>query len=139
MAVTALERGFDGPHLRALAGYDRNSPESEYIRDLRGAVAELGITVPTEPDARVGYLRWLSRQLLDGMLELDTFLTTAHREVVTPLGHASHVGHWCFIDEGLHPEDFHELTPEERESVARDYALRLVDGEGADAESDAPN
>jgi hypothetical protein len=61
----------------------------------------------------------VSRAVLGGTLDPDEALERIPRIAVSPLGHPPDLAPWCFLWEGLHPDDYRTLESGQREAEAR--------------------
>jgi hypothetical protein len=127
-ATSALEEGVDSDSLVILAGFSRNSAMHETIPLLDRGLAELNLSVPSGEALRRAYVGVVSRAMLAGDLSTDTALDQVHRRVVTPLGHPPDLAAWCFVWEGLHPDDYRTLEPDQQEAEARRLASLWAKG-----------
>ncbi|HET6837089.1 MAG TPA: hypothetical protein VFH24_03540, partial [Gemmatimonadales bacterium] len=90
---------------------------------LERAMAELNLRVPAGEELRRAYVGVVSRAFLAGSIAADDALDRIHRRVVTPLGHPPDLAAWCFVWEGLHPDDYRTLEPAQQEQEARRLAI----------------
>lgn len=82
-------------------------------------MAELGIALPkVDESLRRLYLREVARQISAGEIAPAQGLEWIHKWVLGPLGHPSDLSHWCLLWEGLHPEDYAQLSESERDAMA---------------------
>jgi hypothetical protein len=125
-ATSALEEGVESDSLVILAGLPRNSSMHEAVPLLDRGLDELGLQLPAGEALRRAYVGVVSRSILDGSMPAHDALDRIHRRVVTPLGHPPDLAAWCFVWEGLHPDDYRTLEPEQQEEEARRLATAWV-------------
>lgn len=129
-AVQALCAGYDTPSLRNLAGMDLDGPPTTYDASqvFRRAVAELGITVPEREQLLRDYVAEIARGVVEGTVEPEAAVDLIHRDVLGPLEHPNDLMAWCYLWEGLDPDDFASLRGDaHREAIrraAREFAER---------------
>lgn len=121
-ATSALEEGVESESLVMLAGLARNSSMYEAVPLLDRGMAELKLKVPGAESLRRAYVGAVSRAILAGGIPADQALDLIHRRAVTPLGHPPDLAPWCFVWEGLHPDDYRTLDPIQQEKEARRLA-----------------
>ena len=121
-AIRALEAGVETEALIILAGLSPDCSVFEAEPLLDRGMAELNLAVPGSEELRRAYVGVVSRALLAGAVEAREALDRIHRAVVTPLGHPSDLAPWCFVWEGLHPDDYRTLDNPETDSEARRLA-----------------
>ncbi len=121
-AVQALCDGYDTPRLRRLAGMDLAGSPSVYdaIEAFRQTLAELGVAVPEREALLRDHVRELARGVVDGTVEPEAAVDLIHREVLDPLKHPKDLMAWCYLWEGLDPDDFASITGEvHRQAILR--------------------
>ena len=127
-ATSALVAGEDTSALAILAGLPGDSPVFEAYPWLLKALAELSITMPLAAELRRAYVGAVSRAMLGGLIAPRVALNLVHTHAVGPLGHPPDLKPWCYVWEGLGPDDFRDLdavqTDEEARSLAREWAGR---------------
>jgi hypothetical protein len=121
-ATSALEEGVESESLVILAGLARNCSMYEAVSLLDRGLTELKLKVPAAEALRRAYVGAVSRAILAGGISADQALDRIHRRVVTPLGHPPDLAPWCFVWEGLHPDDYRTLDPIQQEAEARRLA-----------------
>jgi hypothetical protein len=126
-ATAALAEGLDTPALAILAGLARNSSLYEAEQWFPKVLNELQVNL-THPDTlRRAYVGAVSRALLAGKVGYQEALDRVHRHAVNPLGHPADLASWCFVWEGLHPEDYSDLSPDDTDRAARVLAQQWSD------------
>jgi hypothetical protein len=107
-AVSSLSRGLDSEHLRSLAGLDLSddvrTPEAEEV--FLAAVDELGLHLPPEEAAIRAYVRHLAQEIVDGAVAPQEQVARINREVVSPLNHPKDLMAWCYVEDGVCPEEW---------------------------------
>jgi hypothetical protein len=134
-ALAALEAGFDTRPLRILAGMSVDPLPSFFeVRPyLEAALEELNVPASSSrEDVLRGYARDLAEEILTGATAIQPALEEMHRSVVSPLNHANDLMGWCFLWEGSAPDgSFAELTGEDLERAAREFAAQWLEGRSA--------
>ena len=132
-ALTALEAGFDSPSLRILAGLSLHPHPtlSEARPYLDAALNELDLPVNASRDEILrAYARVLAEELLAGVRPVDATLEVMHQMVVSPLNHPDDLRGWCFLWEGLTPDQpVESITGADRDRATRDFAARWLGGQ----------
>ena len=100
-AVESLTRGVDTPSLRILAGLHSDSYESDVTAYYSSALAELGEIPPSQVERRLGVLRVVAREIIDGDVAPSDGVSRIHALVVSPLNHPPSLQRWCYLDDGL--------------------------------------
>jgi hypothetical protein len=117
-ATIALEQGIETDALVDLAGLARDCSAHEAAVLLDKTISQLHLNVPAGEALRRAYVGAVSRAVLAGSLPAEDALERIHRRAVTPLGHPPDLAPWCFVWEGLHPDDYETLTPSQQEELA---------------------
>ena len=121
-ATNALEEGLESESLVLLAGLARSSSMHEAVPLLDRGLSELKLNVPAAEALRRAYVGVVSRAILGGSIPAEQALDRIHRRVVEPLGHPPDLAPWCFVWEGLHPDNYRTLDSSEQEAEARRLA-----------------
>jgi hypothetical protein len=142
-AVDALEQGLDTPALRMVAASRRGEPVVDALPYFWRALRELGIGKPHGEALLREYAAVLARQVLAATLPAADAVSRMHRRVVTPLDHPADLMPWCYLWEGIDPNDFRdlaELSEAEYGQLVREAAQALVGGwQRTDSSQCAPN
>lgn len=122
-AVGALETGFDSPNLRILAGLGSSAVGSEAEFYFHRALREQQIEIPSEKEIIQDYVREISRKILADEISPERGADLIHSRVLSPFNHPADLLDWCYLSEGLHPQNFGQLVGDELDEAIRKQAL----------------
>lgn len=126
-AATALEQGHDSPSLRILASLTSDAWLSEAEPYFRRALTELRVQTPPRRELLLRYLRIVARDMLNGKIPAQRATHLIHSRVVSPLNHPAEIQRWCYLWEGLHPDDFHSIEGDEHRAAVEAEARQWVE------------
>jgi hypothetical protein len=124
-AVAELLAGTDTPNLRILAGLPKPPYWPDVERHFERTLMEMGLTLP-EPEA---YLREYVRDIARAILSGDTAPMAGCREIYQiwmDRGYPGNLGDWVYLDEGLDPGTYRQLSDSELEAAIRREAELLL-------------
>jgi hypothetical protein len=124
-ALTELLAGTDTPNLRILAGLPKPPYWPEVQLYFARTLDDLGLTLP-EPEAYLReYVQDIARAILSGV---TAPMDGCHEiyEIWMETGYPGHLHDWVFLDEGLDPETYRELSEAELEAAIRRGAEALL-------------
>jgi hypothetical protein len=103
-ATELLERGFDTPNLRVLAGLSPDPDSADVERHLQLALEELACDRWTENQARTAYALVTAQRIVAGDVEPVEGCRAIYSSVARPFQYPTELSAWVHLDDGRLPE-----------------------------------
>lgn len=125
-AMEMLEEGYDTESLGILAGMAKPLYWQEIEQYLRKAISELGWAMPANEESCLrAYVLDIARDIVDGRISPGEGCAEIYR-IVLAQNYPEYLRAWIFLDEGLDPEKYAELSDEQLDVTIMKYARRML-------------
>lgn len=124
-AVSSLEAGLDTKSIRILASLQKPLFSIEVEDYFYRSLKELGWKLPEPKECVIEYARFLSEEILSGGVLPVEGCRRIYKAVVF-LEYPPELSNWFYLDEGLVPDAYKELTSAELDAAIIKEAQKFV-------------
>jgi len=125
-AMEMLEEGYDTESLGILAGLTEPLSWQEVESYLNKAIGELGWDMPPDEESCLrAYALDVARAIIEGTVSTREGCAEIYR-IWLALDYPNDLLAWSFLDEGLNPEKYEELTDTQLDAAIIKYAHSMI-------------
>ena len=125
-AVSCLEAGLDTKSIRILASLQKPMFPTEVVDYFYRSLKELGWNFPEPKDCVIEYARFIAEEILCGKVSPVEGCRQIYK-VVLFLEYPPELMSWLYLDEGLEPTAYRELTGAELDAAIIQEARKFAD------------